>query len=60
MSKELKFIKSFSNLSITTICKEKNINRSNLLNGKTTKEKEKIIMDYILEKIILILAEYYE
>lgn len=43
-------IKAISKIKITTICKELNINRSNLLNGKTTKENEKRVYDKIVEK----------
>ena len=41
----LKKIKNISKISISDICKELNINRSNLLNGKTKIENEKKVYD---------------
>lgn len=38
---DLEFIKSFSKISITNVCKKLKIDRSNLINGKTTKENIK-------------------
>ena len=35
---DLDYIKSFSKINITRACKKLKINRSNLLNNKTTKE----------------------
>lgn len=35
---DLEYIKSFSKINITKACKKLKINRSNLLNNKTTKE----------------------
>ena len=46
----LEKIKAFSKISITQVCKELNINRSNLLNGKTTTENEKLVYEKILSK----------
>jgi len=47
----LKKIKQLSKISITQICKDLNINRSNLLNGNTTPENEKKVYDAIISKI---------
>lgn len=41
MMDDLKFIKCFSKINITKVCKKLKIDRSNLLNGKTTKENIK-------------------
>ena len=43
-------IKMLSKISISQICKELKINRSNLLNGKSTKENEKKVYDAIILK----------
>ncbi len=43
-------IKKISKISITQICKELKINRSNLLNGKSTKENEKKVYEAIILK----------
>lgn len=43
-------IKKISKINISSICKELNINRGNLLNGKSTEENEKKVYDKILEK----------
>ena len=43
-------IKALSKIKITTICKELSINRSNLLNGKSTAENEKRVYDKIVEE----------
>ena len=47
----LKKIKNISKISISKICDELKINRSNLLNGKTTKENEKKVYEKIIEKV---------
>lgn len=43
-------IKALSKISITQICRELKINRSNLLNGRTTKENEKKVYEAIISK----------
>lgn len=47
----LEKIKNISKISISDICKELKINRSNLLNGKTTSENEKKVYEKIIEKV---------
>ena len=47
----LEKIKNISKISISDICKELKINRSNLLNGKSTKENEQKDYDKLMEKI---------
>ena len=47
----LEKIKNISKISISDICKEFKINRSNLLNGKTTKENEKKVYEKFIEKV---------
>ena len=43
-------IKKLSKIQISKICDELKINRSNLLNGKTTEENEKKVYEKIIEK----------
>lgn len=43
-------IKQLSKINITSICKELHINRSNLLNGKSTQMNEKRVYDAIIQK----------
>lgn len=53
--KYLDFIKMFSKINISSICKFHNIDRSNLLNGRASEETTKIIYDELkkqLEKLI--------
>lgn len=46
--KDLDFIKSFSKMSITSICKHIGVNRSNLLNGKISGIKMTTVRNYIV------------
>lgn len=48
---DLEYIKRFSKISISGICKRKNINRENLLNNKTTRKNERIIREEIESEI---------
>ena len=43
-------IKKISKINISNICRELKINRSNLLNGRTTKDNEKKVYDAIIKK----------
>ena len=43
-------IKKLSKITISATCKELNINRSNLLNGRTTEENEKKVYEAIISK----------
>lgn len=45
------FIKNFSKISISAICRKKNINRSNLLNNKTNKKNLNIVRKEIESEI---------
>lgn len=47
----LKFILSFSKISISSICKELNINRSNILNGKASEETIKLLYDELKKRL---------
>ena len=43
-------IKKISKISIKQVCEELNINRANLLNGKTTISNEKKVYDALIKK----------
>lgn len=47
----LDYIKKFSKITITGICKKYNITRPNLINGKSSKENEKIVREEIESEI---------
>ena len=49
--KYLTFILSFSKISISSICKELNINRSNILNGKASEETIKLLYDELKKRL---------
>ena len=53
MNKEqyLKFILEFSKISISSLCKELNIDRQNILNGKASLETTKKLYDEILSRL---------
>lgn len=42
MSKELDFIKNFSKINVSSICRKLKINRSNLLNGHSKSNEIKV------------------
>ena len=44
---DLEYIKRFSKISITGICEKKGINRSNLLNNKTTRKNKRVVREEI-------------
>lgn len=49
--KDLKYIKNFSKITISSICKELNINRANVLNGKASAKNIEKVRKKIEEKI---------
>lgn len=49
--KYLKFILEFSKISILSICKELNINRENILNGKASEETTKKLYDELVKRL---------
>lgn len=53
MSREtdLDFIKEFSKINISTICKELKVDRANLLNGRASEEKTKLVKEEILKRL---------
>lgn len=48
ISKELKFIRGFSSTSVNNICKELNIDRSNLINNKLKEDTVQIVYDRLV------------
>lgn len=54
---DLEFIKAFSKISVQDICKKKNINRSNLLNGRASKINSKIVRKGIESEVAKLYLE---
>ena len=50
-SNYLKFIKQFSNINISKICKNLGINRSNILNGKSSETTTRLLYDEIKKEL---------
>lgn len=48
---EIDYIKNFSKISISSICKELKIDRSNLLKGKTTKANTELVKNTLIKKL---------
>ena len=48
---DYKFIKNFIKISVPKICKENKIDRSNLINGRTTAENYKKVKECIENEI---------
>lgn len=55
-NKYLSFIKNFSNINVSKICKQLNINRSNILNGKSSEETTRLLYDEINKQLIELLG----
>lgn len=53
-NKYLQYIKEFSKINISTLCKELGINRENILNGRASEETTKKLYDEIQKQIKLI------
>ena len=49
--KDIDYIRNFSKITIKGACEKLNINRGNLLNGKTTKENEKKVREELENQI---------
>lgn len=48
---DLEYIKKFSKISITRLCKENKVDRANLLSNRTSKEKTHLIRESIENEI---------
>ena len=42
-NEDLEYIKKFSSISVTEVCKKLGVDRSNLLNGRTSKKKMRLV-----------------
>ena len=42
---DLEYIKKFSKITISKICRKNKINRSNLYNGKSTRRNERLVRE---------------
>ena len=51
MTEYISKIKAINKITLTKICNELKVNRSNLLNGKTTKENEKKVYKKYVEEL---------
>ena len=49
--KDIEYIKKFSKITITGICRKLNVNRTNLLTERTTKENTKKVREEIESEI---------
>ena len=54
----LEFIKLFSKISITKICRENNVRQNNLWAGKSKSENVKKVADGIVEDMLELLIKY--
>ena len=50
--KDFKFIKVFSNISVRQICIELDIDYTNLIKGKASAEKTKLVKERIIQELI--------
>lgn len=55
--KYLQFIKQFSKINISKICKDHNINRENILNGRASEDTTRLLYQEIVEQIKELLNE---
>lgn len=50
--KDLEYIKQFSKIFVSRICRENNVNYQNLMNGRSTKENSKKIRKAIESELV--------
>lgn len=55
---DLEFIKNFSKISISKICCELNINRQNLLNGRSSNENVLKVKNQIIKEFNCLFERY--
>lgn len=55
--RDLEYIKKFSKISVQGICKKENVNRSNLLYGRSTRENSKKVRRGIESEIAKLYAK---
>lgn len=58
ITNNLQYIKEFSKISVSSICRDLKIDRSNLLNGKLSEEKILLVKLEIQRKLIDIIKKY--
>lgn len=56
-NKDLQFVKKFSSINIKGICKDLNINNSNVLSGRTSNENIKKVKLSIINHLIELFSE---
>lgn len=49
--KDLKYIKEFSKINISSVCKELGVDRGNLLNGRASEKSTEAVRQTIQEKL---------
>lgn len=49
--KDFKFIKDFSNISVRQICIELDIDYTNLIKGKSSAEKTRLVKEEIIKRL---------
>ena len=57
---DLEFIKRFSKISITELCKKHSIDKSNLWAGRSKKEYATIIRNELIMEFMKILSDYID
>ena len=58
-SKNRDFILEFNKMTLSSMCKDCNISRSQLYNNELPSEKEKKLKEYIVIKFINLYASYF-
>lgn len=54
---DYEFIKQFSNIKLTNICKKHKINLSNLLSGVTTDENYRRVKNDLIRELLMIIIQ---
>ena len=57
IDEDLEFIKGFSKISVQKICTKKNINRGNLLNGRSSRINSKLVRKGIESEVAKLYIE---
>ena len=57
VDEDLEFIKKFSKISVQDICNKKNVNRANLLNGRSSKTNTKRVRKGIESEVAKLYIE---
>ena len=52
IDEDLEFIKKFSKISVQEICNKKNVNRANLLNGRTLRLTQKELEKELNQRLL--------